>query len=193
MISLKQFLIEQKSDSFVFAFGRYSPPTKGHIEHFLTIKDWARKHDIPYKIYVSKTFDNKRNPVPVEEKIQYIKKAVLNINIGVATNMFSVIDEISMNPKIKNLIYFSGGDYFSDEKEKSLFDKLKKYANEKQIKLTAISSGERIPGISGTDLRYSVLRNDFESFKNISPIGIGNITTEDVKTMFNIVKKYLTK
>lgn len=192
-MSFIKFLIEQQSDAFVFAFGRYSPPTKGHIEHFLKIKQYAEKENIPYKIYVSKTFDNQKNPVRLEDKVMYIKKAIPDINIDATSNMFSVVDEVSKKPNIKKLIYFAGGDYFEDEKERSLFDRLKKYANEKGLDLIAISSGERTPGISGTDLRYAVLRDNFDAFKKASPLNIGNVKEEDVKHMFNIVKMNLNK
>ena len=74
MIYFKDFLVEQQSESFAFAFGRYSPPTKGHIDHFKTIKQWSEQHKIPYVIYASKTFDNNKNPIPIDEKIKYIKK-----------------------------------------------------------------------------------------------------------------------
>lgn len=192
MKTFKQFLAEQQSDTFVFAFGRYSPTTKGHVAHFQAIKAFAQKNNVPYCVYTSKSVDNKKNPVPVDAKIAYIRKAIPDLQISPAVNMFKLLDEI-IPQGYMNIIYFAGGDYFDEgSEENKMFSRLISYAQEQGVKLTAMSSGDRTPGISGSDLRRAVISGDFATFAQASPIGIGNLTEEDAKQMFEICRNNLT-
>lgn len=193
MITFKQFLEEQGNDTLVYAFGRYSPPTRGHIAHFQTVRDIAQKNRARYEIFVSKTVDNKKNPVPVQDKIDYIHKALPQmLPPSPAMNMFSIIEQYAGSP-IKNLIYVAGGDYFEEgSPERQMFDRLKAFAAEKGINLSVQSSGERVEGISGTTLRQAVMNDDFATFLKVSPVGIGKLTEADVRRMFDITKQGLS-
>ncbi len=191
MISFKQYLKEAESDTFVFAFGRYSPTTKGHIAHFQAIKAFAAKNNVPYRVYTSRTVDNKKNPVPVDAKIQYIKKAIPDLEIAPAINMFKLLDEL-IPQGFKQIIYFAGGDYFEEgSEENKMFARLISYAAEKGVELKAMSSGDRTPGISGSDLRAAVINGDFATFLKASPIGIGNVSEADVREIFDICRSVL--
>lgn len=192
MLTFKQYLTEQQSNTFAFAFGRYSPPTKGHIAHFLAVKRYAEDHHCPYTVFVSKTVDNKKNPVPVQDKIWYIKRAIPDLLIQPATNMFSIVEEIGSSKRYQKLVYLAGGDYFSDPNERAMFDRLEKFAAGKGIELSVENTGERTPGISGTELRRAVMRGDFQTFVQVSPMGIGNITEQDVLRMYEITRRGLT-
>jgi len=184
--------MESNSDTFVYCFGRYSPTTRGHIAHFQAIKAFAEKNNIPYMVYTSKTVDNKKNPVPVDVKMAYIKKAIPDLNITPAVNMFKLLEEL-IPQGYKKIIYFAGGDYFEEGSEENrMFGRLVSLAAEQGVELTAMSSGDRTPGISGSDLRKAVINGDFETFAQASPLGIGNITELDVRQMFNLVRSVLT-
>lgn len=187
MKTFKQYLMESNSDTFVYAFGRYSPTTRGHIAHFQAIKAFAEKNNIPYMVYTSKTVDNKKNPIPVDAKIAYIKKAMPELNIAPAVNMFKLLDEL-IPQGYKKIIYFAGGDYFDDAGEQQLFSRMQKYAADQGVELSAMSSGDRTPGISGSDLRAAVINGDFETFAKASPLGIGNVTEDDVRQMFALAQ-----
>lgn len=191
MLSFKQYLQEQDSKMFVFAFGRYSPPTRGHIGHFQTVKDYARKINAPYTIYISRTVDNKKNPVPVEEKIAYIKKAIPDLQLEPAVNMFTILGDLIERGGITDIVYFAGGDYFSDKGERAMFDRLAAEAQKAGINLKVQSSGERSEGISGTALRQAVMNDDFETFLRASPVGIGRLTEQDARRMFETTKQGL--
>jgi hypothetical protein len=190
MKTFKQFLAEQENDTFVYCFGRYSPTTRGHIAHFQAIKNFAEQNNIPYMVYTSKTVDNKKNPIPVDAKIAYIKKAMPDLNIAPASNMFKLLDEL-IPQGYKKIIYFAGGDYFDDAGEQQLFTRMQKYAADQGVELSAMSSGDRTPGISGSDLRKAVTNGDFDTFAKASPLGIGNITEEDVAAMFTLARQGL--
>jgi hypothetical protein len=191
MKTFKQYLAEAESDTFVFCFGRYSPTTKGHVAHFQAIRSYAKKNTVPYCVYTSKTVDNKKNPVPVDAKMDYIRKAIPDLQIAPAVNMFKLLDEL-IPQGYRNIIYFAGGDYFDEGSEENrMFSRLISYAQEQGVKLTAMSSGDRTPGISGSDLRRAVISGDFATFAQASPIGIGNLTEEDAKQMFEICRNNL--
>lgn len=193
MLTFKQFLLQEAAqDAFVFAFGRYSPPTRGHIEHFLAVQQYAERMGVPYTVYVSKTVDNKKNPVPVLDKINYIKKAIPDLIISPAINMFSILGELIEEGNYKNITYFAGGDYFEDPSEKSMMHRLKQEAEKAGINLDVQSSGERSEGISGTVLRNAVMNNDLNLFLKVSPIGIGTLKKPDAVRMFEITKAGLS-
>ncbi len=191
MKTFKQWLMESQSDTFVYAFGRYSPTTRGHIAHFMAIKAYAEKNNIPYTVYTSKTVDNKKNPVPVDAKIAYIKKAIPDLQIAPAVNMFKLVDEL-LPQGFKKIIYFAGGDYFEEgSEENKMFTRLVSHASAQGVELVAMSSGERTPGISGSDLRAAVKNGDFATFAAASPLGIGRVTEQDVRDMFELCQRNL--
>lgn len=191
MITFKQFLQERQTSTFVFCFGRYSPPTRGHIFHFKAVQNIAVEHAGDYIVYVSKTFDNKKNPVPVQDKIEYIKKAIPDLNVEIATNMFGILGDIIEQGSYSNIIYVAGGDYFSNPAERAMLDRLIAEAQKAGITMKVQSSGERSEGISGTALRNAVKQNDIETFIKASPVGIGTLTQQDAANMFKIVQQNL--
>lgn len=192
MLTFKQFLREEVQDAFVFAFGRYSPPTRGHVEHFTTVKAYAEKLGVPYAVYVSQTVDNKKNPVPVLDKMKYIKKAIPDLVLAPAVNMFSILGQLIEEGQYKNITYFAGGDYFEDAGEQSMLNRLKNEAQKAGIELNVMSSGERSEGISGTVLRAAVMNNDLKTFLRASPVGYGTLKKEDAVKMFELTKAGLS-
>lgn len=191
-MSFKQFLEEQGSDTLVFAFGRYNPPTRGHIQHFQAMRDFAVKHDARYEIFISKTVDNKKNPVPVEDRIAYIQKAApVLLPPTPETNMFSVVEQLA-GGRTKRLVYMAGSDYFEGAGEQAMLTRLKSWAAEKGIELTVQATGNREAGISGTALRQAAMNNDFKTFLSASPVGMGRVTERDVAKMFQLTKQGLS-
>jgi hypothetical protein len=191
MKTFKQFLAEQESDTFVYCFGRMNPPTKGHLAHLQEIKQFAQSNNIPYTAYISKTVDNKKNPIPFDVKIAYIKKAIPDLEIQPAVNMFKLLDDL-IPRGYKRIIYFAGGDYFEEgSQENIMFDRLVAHAAQQGVELVAKSSGNRTAGISGTALRQAVASGDFETFKSASPLGIGGIVEQDVQEIFNLCRQAL--
>jgi len=192
--SFKQWLKEtEEPQTLVFAFGRMNPPTRGHIMHIMEIREYAKRHGVPYMIYASKTQDKKKNPVSPEMKIQYIEKALPGVAIKVAMNMFSIVAELGEQHHFSKLVYFAGGDYFEDQGEQGMMTRLQQEAQKLGMDLQVMSSGNRSEGISGTALRTAAINDDFETFLKASPIGIGHITEEDVRQMFTAVQQGLSK
>jgi len=53
-------------------YGRFNPPTKGHRRLVDTLTKMAGESDI--KIFVSRSHDNKKNPLPPEIKLKYVRE-----------------------------------------------------------------------------------------------------------------------
>jgi len=193
MNSFKEYLHEQQDiKSLVYAFGRYNPPSRGHILHFQAVRELAIKLGMPYELYISKTVDHKRNPVSVAERIAYIKKALPVIHSVTPTiNMFTIVDDMAALGK-KRLVYVAGSDYFEAKEEQAMMTRLQSYAKEKGMELTVQMSRQREPEISGTALRQAALNDDFKTFLQASPVGMGRITQQDVARMFELTKQGLS-
>lgn len=181
--------------TLVFTFGRYNPPTKGHIHHFQKLIELAQPHDIAYPtdacVFVSPTCDNVRNPVTVEERTAYIRKAMPDLIVGVAQDMFRVIEQIAEKGRYTRVRYVVGRDYFFDPAGVSMIGRLGRFADDRNLAFDAMCSGDRVPGISGTELREAAMDQNFERFAAASPIGVGDLTEQDARHMFELVQRGL--
>lgn len=63
-------LFEAEEKHVTFCFGRMNPPTIGHEQVFKTMASVGGD----YKIFLSKSQDKKDNPLPYNEKIEFVKK-----------------------------------------------------------------------------------------------------------------------
>lgn len=71
--SFSQFLSEDAPKEVVFAFGRFNPPTSAHEALLEKVADLA-KGGRTYRIYSSKVEDPKNNPLPLTEKVKFMRK-----------------------------------------------------------------------------------------------------------------------
>lgn len=201
MITFKEFLKEQQQaegevpispDAFVFTFGRYNPPTKGHISHFRAVRWFARSNKSRYAVFVSSAVDTKSNPIPVTEKITYIKKAMPALVVEPARNVTSVLERLARTGKYKKFIFFAGSDHFTSGPEQVMLERLAERASKMGLELEIKNSGQRTAGVSASALRQAVANNDFKAFLRISPVGVGNVTEGDVSHMFELTKRSIT-
>ena len=174
-----------------FIFGRFNPPTLGHKKLFDAAAEIAGKDG--FRIYPSKTTDKKKNPVPYEAKLEFLKKMFPQYNeyfidderVRTALDVLVIAEEEGYS--CVNMIVGS------DRKE-SFENLLNKYNGElyslKEIHV--ISGNQRndnssgIDGLSASKMRDAVSRNDYQFFLN----GIPNELTEtDKKELFNAVAR----
>ena len=71
----------------VLAFARMSPPTSGHGLLVKKVMDEAVHRGADHVIYLSKTQDKKKNPLPVNRKVYWAKKMFPGANILPADNV----------------------------------------------------------------------------------------------------------
>ena len=167
----------EKGKTCIFTFGRYQPPTKGHLKVWKKVGD--TEGDAHY-IYTSHTKDKKKNPLDYNTKVGLIKSALKENNINAevveseAKTIIDVVVDIA-NKGFTDIIFVGGSDRLNDIV--TLIQKYNDVPNKEGNSyhfdtIEGVSAGERDPdsdsleGISGTKIRQFALDNDFESFKN---------------------------
>ena len=190
----------EKKKTCVFTFGRYQPPTKGHLKVWEKVAD--TEGDAHY-IYTSHTKDKKRNPLDYNTKIGLIKSTLKehNINAEVIDSEAKTIIDVVVDIASKgynNLIFVGGSDRLDD-----MVSLIRKYNDKPNAEgnsyhfdsIEGVSAGERDPdsdnveGISGTKLRQMAIDGDFEGFKN-------NLAFSDestIKEVMELIKTSIKK
>ena len=182
----------EKKKTCVFTFGRYQPPTKGHLRVWEKV---ANTEGDAHYIYTSHTKDKKRNPLDYNTKIGLIKSALKEHNINAemidseAKTIIDVVVDIA-SKGYNNLIFVGGSDRLDD-----MVSLIRKYNDKPNAEgnsyhfdsIEGVSAGERDPdsdnveGISGTKLRQMAIDGDFEGFKN-------NLAFSDEPTIKEVMK-----
>lgn len=158
----------------VLCFARMSPPTVGHGLVIKTVAEEAIHSGADHVIYLSKTQDKKKNPLPVARKVYWAKKMFPGMNILAADNVIrTFIDAIkAQSGKYKKLVVVAGSDRIPEYK--LLLDKY----NGKDFtfdSIEVVSAGERDPdsdgaaGMSATKMRVAASTNDIVAFKRGLP------------------------
>ena len=195
--SFSQYLVEEERTVY-FTFGRINPPTIGHGKLLEALFKKAGRN--PYKIFLSQSHDNKKNPLMYSDKVRHLRKMFpkyarsIMINNKVRTAIDAAV--ILYDQGYRNLVMVVGSDRVTE------FDvPLQKYNgkaarhgfyNFKSIKV--ISAGERDPdsegveGASATKQRKAAISNDFITFSQGLPT---SMNTRDAKKLFNDVRKGL--
>lgn len=190
----------EKGKTCVFTFGRYQPPTKGHLKVWEKVAD--TEGDAHY-IYTSHTKDKKKNPLDYNTKVGLIESALKENNINAevveseAKTIIDVVVDIA-NKGFTDIIFVGGSDRLNDIV--TLIQKYNDVPNKEGDSyhfdtIEGVSAGERDPdsdsleGVSGTKIRQFALDNDFESFKD-------NLAFSDestAKEVMEIIKSNIKK
>lgn len=195
--SFSKFLIEEEKVVY-FTFGRMNPPTIGHEKLLEKLARVAGKN--PYRVFLSQTQDNKKNPLSYMEKVKFARKMfpryarsiMLNKKVK---NIFDVLVTL-YNEGYVNVTMVVGSDRVNE------FDiTINKYNGKKAAhgfynfrKINVVSAGQRDPdaegaeGASATKQRTAAKENDFTSFSQGLPKKVSNA---DAKRIFNAVRKGL--
>ena len=196
MFLTELFLKEDDQATAVFAFGRFNPPTKGHEQLILKVREVAQKMDAKPYIFLSHSQD-KKNPLSFEEKLNYIQSTGKFNDIEFGFDNVSTIVQVLqklMNEGRTRVVMVAGSDridYF-----KNFMHQYNK-KNDKQGNLVfdfdrtdAVSSGDRDPdadgiaGVSASQARAYAANNDYEDFKKV----VMDNSEELVKSMFTKIQ-----
>jgi DNA-binding LacI/PurR family transcriptional regulator len=163
----------------VFCFGRMNPPTLGHRRLFDTMK--SQSGDL--KIFLSKSHNQKEDPLPYQQKIYFINRLFPEYGgyIIEDTNIKTVLHAASYlyEKEYRNVTFVAGSDRIEAFQHLLLqYNGVSRKAHgyyDFSI-LNVVSSGDRednsdeISGISATNARNAARTGDFESFvKSIGP------------------------
>jgi len=162
-------------NTIAFAFGRFNPPTIGHLK----LMDKVKSQSNNYKIYLSRSEDPKKNPLSPREKLSFMKKIfpqhARNIEINPSNNVLDIL--VRLNGKFNNIVMVAGSDRIRE------FDTLLKRYNDVKSRhgyykfdnIKVVSAGERDPdaegatGMSASKMRAAAEKGDITSFKKGLP------------------------
>lgn len=193
--SFKQYLVEEEKTVF-FSFGRMNPPTIGHEKLLDKLASTAGKN--PYRLYLSQSSDNKKNPLEYKDKIKFVRKmfprharnVLMNGDIKTAIDVAVAL----YNEGFRRIVMVVGSDRVRE------FDVLLNNYNGKKARhgfynfmdIKVVSAGERDPdaegveGMSASKMRAAASENDFTTFAQGLPKAFSNA---DSKALFNAVRK----
>lgn len=169
------------SNTAVVAFGRMNPPTIGHNKLIDTMA--AQSGD--KKLYLSHTFDNKKNPLPYDQKLAYIDKAFgdrVEVVKSQAATVIQALQEL-YDQNYTNIIYVGGEDRIGGEED--ITKTIERYNGQpdrqgnvlyKFDNIEFVNAGGRnsnsndpIESASASKARELARNNDIEGFKAIVP------------------------
>lgn len=181
---------EKKSKTVTLVFGRFNPPTVGHLK-LLNAARSASDGDL--KIYPSRSVDPKKNPLEPDDKVELMKK------------MFpDHADDIINDSNVKTIfdaLKIADQDGYSDVKivvgsdRVSEFDSLSQKYNGDLYNfdsIETISAGDRdadsegVSGMSASKMRKAASENDFDTFRTGIP---DNIEDEEARTIMSTVRR----
>jgi hypothetical protein len=188
-------LFEQSGKTAAVAFGRMNPPTIGHQKVVDAIlKQEADAHFLFVSQTHKSTGKNKtryENPLPFDVKLEFIRQAFPNIDIG-DTSVGTAIGILQSLEKqgFDNVVFVAGSDRVPAFTE--LFNNQNGIDyNLKSIKI--VSSGARDPdaegaeGMSASKMRAAAIANDFDAFKTGLPSGLSG----NAEQVFSAVRQGL--
>ena len=106
-------LSEAITDTAVITFGRMNPPTVGHLSLVEKMLDIALENKAYPLIYLSHTYDPKKNPLSYDEKFELVREAFGDyVQRSEANNPIAVLKEVS--ERFKNVIVVVGEDRVKD-------------------------------------------------------------------------------
>jgi len=193
--SFKNYLVEEERTVY-FTFGRMNPPTTGHEKLMNELAKKAGKNS--YRVYLSQSTDNKKNPLDFRTKVKTVRKffpkharqVMLDKKVK---NVFDAITEI-YNDGFKNVTMVVGSDRVNEFKTL-----LNKYNGKKGRhglynfnKINVISAGDRDPdaddvsGMSASKMRKLASEGDFTRFSQGLPRSVSN---NEAKRVYNDVRR----
>lgn len=178
------------SDTVVFTFGRFQPPTIAHEMMCNKIGIVAASSGADHAIYVSKTQDKKKNPLHVEDKITFLREMCPRANFVACDEVVRTPVEAAkaLNEKYRNLVFIVGSDRI---------DTLGKVIEQQNgidyhyDNILVLSAGDRDPdsdgveGVSGTAAREAALTGNFDAFRAMIPESIGDDRTRILLEMIS--------
>lgn len=154
----------------VFITGRFNPPTKGHEKLLLAAKNLARTTGADYRFYVTRTHDGKKNPLTVDQKLEFLKAFFPNSEFHSCVNAFTACREMAEQGYERAVLVVG------EDRDGDLIAGLRKYIDhqdpEKSLGLKEIDTYvvERDESdFSATKARQAAVDGDLASFANMVP------------------------
>ena len=106
------YLTEAKAGKVVFTYGRFNPPTIGHLKLVEEVKKQAKKRNAEIHIYASKSQDPKKNPLKFATKVNWMRKVFKMKNEVIDSPLNNIFDILvyEYNKGTRNLSMVVGSD-----------------------------------------------------------------------------------
>tara|TARA_Y100000310_G_scaffold265162_1_gene276055 strand:- start:4162 stop:5229 length:1068 start_codon:yes stop_codon:yes gene_type:complete len=186
----------EASDTIVFSFGRFNPPTIGHEKVIAKVASVAKSN--PFRIYPSHSTNPKKDPLPHALKIAYMRKMFSKYAKNIVADKSKDAVEIAVklyDEKFKNIVMVVGSDRVTE------FSSLLKRYNGVEGKhhgyykfdnIEVVSAGERDPdsegvkGMSASKMRDAAVAGDFKTFETGLPSAF-----KGAKKLYRDIRRYM--
>ena len=185
--------VEKTLGTLTIAFGRFNPPTVGHLQLMDTAAASAEQDQSDYIIVPSRTQDAKKNPLNVDSKIYYMRKMFPQHSERIYNdvNMRTIFDVLKKahNDGYSSVRIVGGSDRVKE------FDKLANNYNGNLYQfdnIEVISSGDRDPdsdgveGVSASRMRLAAAEGDFKTFRAGLP---PEVSRKDAMELFDVLRQ----
>lgn len=170
---LPSSVVEARSSAAVVTFGRMNPPTIGHQVLVDKVNSLAKSMGAQASVFLSKTQDKKKNPLPYDAKLGLAKKAFGEVIKPLPTGASTFFDIARhFSGKVEELIVVVGSDRVPEMEKKLAAYNGKEYSFKK---LTVVSAGERDPdddsasGMSASKVRAAAIDGDLAAVRRGLP------------------------
>ena len=179
---------DKTGQTLTIVFGRFNPPTIGHKK---LLDQAASVADGDLRIYPSRSFDPKKNPLDPNQKASLMKQMFPDHSDNIINDesIRTVFDALKAAKEegYSDVQIVVGSDRVAE------FDSLaQKYYGDKFENIETISAGERdsegegVEGMSASKMRKAAAENDFETFRTGIP---DNVDDKTAKSIMNTVRK----
>jgi len=185
--------VEKTLGTLTIAFGRFNPPTIGHLQLMDTAASAAEQDQSDYIIVPSRTQDAKKNPLDADTKIFYMRKMFPQHSERIYNdvNMRTIFDVLkkAYNDGYSSVRIVGGSDRVKE------FDKLANNYNGNLYQfdnIEVISSGDRDPdsdgveGVSASRMRLAAAEGDFKTFRAGLP---PEVSRKDAMELFDVLRQ----
>ena len=173
-------ITEAKDKGVTFTFGRFNPPTVGHMKLAAKMKSISSGHDV--LIYTTHTTDKKKNPLTNKQIRKYMNPMLprgINVQPSPSRTVFEVVVDL-YNKGYRNVQMVVGSDRIKEfetllNKYNGVKGKRHGYYNFESIKV--VSAGDRDPdaegtaGMSASKMRHLAYSDQEDEFIKALPRG----------------------
>jgi phosphopantetheine adenylyltransferase len=185
--------VEKTLGTLTIAFGRFNPPTAGHLQLMDTAASSAEQDQSDYIIVPSRSQDAKKNPLDADTKIFYMRKMFPQHSERIYNdvNMRTIFDVLKKahNDGYSSVRIVGGSDRVKE------FDKLTNNYNGNLYQfdtIEVISSGDRDPdsdgveGVSASRMRLAAAEGDFKTFRAGLP---PEVSRKEAMELFDVLRQ----
>jgi predicted amidohydrolase YtcJ len=181
-----------ETKKIAFAFGRMNPPTIGHGILIKRLLEIAKKHEATPIIFLSRTEDKKKNPLPFSVKLKMARKFFPEVEFVDDESVKTPINAFTWiaNKGFSEVYFLAGSDRIQNYKD--LAERNKTRFNVVEL----ISAGERDPdaddasGMSASKMRGFAKAGDFSSFRKGMP---SRASEKDAEQMYKLLQDVLNE